>query len=187
MTSEKKKNTLIVFTEKQVTQIEALATYLNCEQIADYFGINPDTFHNIKNRQQEVLRAYKKGKAQAIEVVAKSLMQKVIDGDTTATIFFLKTQAGWSSMENRGNLKSKIKFSKDKNPLEIIDGVLEGIEKGEITTQEATQIASLANLKANIIAGTSLKNEPIIQSWETKEKILRELEKIIEEREKVEI
>ncbi|PWE30003.1 hypothetical protein DDZ14_16320 [Maritimibacter sp. 55A14] len=38
---------------------------------------------------------YKRGKAKAIAHVANGLLQKARAGDTTSTIFYLKTQAGW--------------------------------------------------------------------------------------------
>lgn len=85
-----------VLAPEQVHQVEALAAYLSVEQIADYFGIDPDTFTAIRDRQPEVFRAYKKGRANAIAVIAqKGIIQQAQDGNVAAACFYLKTQAGW--------------------------------------------------------------------------------------------
>jgi hypothetical protein len=63
--------------------------------MADYLGIGERTFRDILNRDERVLAAYKKGKSRQIAKVAGWLFDKCEAGDTTAMIFFLKTQAGW--------------------------------------------------------------------------------------------
>jgi IS30 family transposase len=84
-----------VLTNEEMAQVEALAAYLNNDQIADYLGIGRTTLHEIMKRQPEVSEHYKRGKAKAIGSIAQSLVQKARDGDTTSAIFYLKTQAGW--------------------------------------------------------------------------------------------
>ena len=85
-----------VLDDKQIEQLEALASFLNIPQIADYFMIAPRTFSRIIERQPEAMARYKKGKANAIFSIASSLIKKARGGDVTAQIFFLKTQAGLS-------------------------------------------------------------------------------------------
>ncbi len=85
----------IVLPDEQVAQVEALGAVLSIEQIADYFGISKTTFYAIMERQPEVSERYKKGKAKAIGSVAQGLLQQARDGNTTAAMFYLKTQAGW--------------------------------------------------------------------------------------------
>ena len=85
----------ITLTPDQVREVETLAALLNQEQIADYFGIARNTFRAICERDEEVLVRYKRGKAKAIAHVANGLLQKARSGDTTSSIFYLKTQAGW--------------------------------------------------------------------------------------------
>lgn len=85
----------IVLTDEQVSQTEALGAVLSIEQIADYFGIGKTTFYAIMERQPEVGERYKKGKAKAIGSVAQGLLQQARNGNTTAAMFYLKTQAGW--------------------------------------------------------------------------------------------
>lgn len=82
-------------TPEQVAQVEALGAVLSVEQIADYFGVGKTTFYAIMERQPEVSERYKKGKAKAIGSVAQGLLQQARDGNTTAAMFYLKTQAGW--------------------------------------------------------------------------------------------
>ncbi len=82
-------------TKEQAQEVETLAAILTQQQIADYFGINRDTFIEIMKRDTRVSRHYKKGKAKAIGMVAKGLLTRAREGCTTSAIFYLKTQAGW--------------------------------------------------------------------------------------------
>lgn len=85
-----------VLSDEQLSQLEALASVLTIPQIADYFMIAARTFSRILDRQPEAMARYKKGKTAAIVSIASSLKTKAHEGDITAQIFFLKTQAGWS-------------------------------------------------------------------------------------------
>lgn len=84
-----------ILTPDEAIEVEKLAEVLTMEQIADYFGISRDTFHQIIKRQEDVARHYKKGKAKIINEIAQNLVTKARRGDLGAMIFFLKTQAGW--------------------------------------------------------------------------------------------
>lgn len=95
-----------VFDDEQLVQIGALAAFLSLEQIADFFGITRPTLNAIMERQPEVSLQYKKGKATAIGKVAKGLLQKAIDGDTSCAMFYLKTQAGWKETQVVDNTSS---------------------------------------------------------------------------------
>jgi IS30 family transposase len=95
---------LIVLTNEQTIQVEALAAYLSQDQIADYLGIARNTFSAIMDRNEDVFARYKKGKAKAIETMAKGLIQQGIEGNTTAQIFYLKTQAGWKETQVNENV-----------------------------------------------------------------------------------
>ena len=86
---------IVSFTEKQVTQVEALAAVLSKGQMADYFGVAENTFRAIEERQPEVFEAYQKGRSKAIAGIASNLIQQSRKGNVTAAIFYLKTQAGW--------------------------------------------------------------------------------------------
>jgi len=86
-------------TESQVAELETLAAVLNQDQIADYMGIPARTLRAIFARDEFVSAAYKKGRAKAIGRVSQSLLRSATDGNTTAQIFYLKTQAGWKETE----------------------------------------------------------------------------------------
>ena len=89
-----------VLSTEELSQVEALASVLTSEQIADYFGVARTTFYDIMERQPEVSERYKKGRAKAIGSVAKGLLQKAQGGDNAAMMFYLKTQAGWRESQH---------------------------------------------------------------------------------------
>jgi hypothetical protein len=158
----------VVLTESEINEVGALAAYLNCDQIAEYLDISEDTFHEIKKRQLEVFRAYKKGKARAISLMAKKLIDTGLAGDTTAMIFYLKTQAGWST-ENKNYKKLKLSFE-NKSPEAIINSSLVALEEGEINLSEANQLANLSVTKMNIENNYSVE-EKIIHERRSKEEL----------------
>ena len=91
----------IILNDAQIAQVEALASYLTIEDIANYLGIGETTFYEIKNRQPSVSEAYKRGVAKARAFVGSRLMGYIKEQENTpiklnAIIFYLKTQAGWS-------------------------------------------------------------------------------------------
>ena len=97
---------IIELTDEQVIQVKALAQYLSKEQIADYLGVARSTFDAILERDEQVFIHYKKGKATAVANVAKGLVQQAIEGNMTAAIFYLKTQAGWKETQVVDNTSS---------------------------------------------------------------------------------
>lgn len=95
---------LTVLNEEQKVQIEALAAYLTTEQVADYLGIGRTTFYEVMKRDSDVSERYKRGRAKAVSSIAqKSIIQQALDGNVTAGIFYLKTQAGWKETERVEN------------------------------------------------------------------------------------
>jgi hypothetical protein len=82
-------------TPDQIREVETLAAVLNQQQMADYFGIPHRTFQAILERDDDVSASYKRGRAKAIGNVSNSLLKSAREGNTTAQIFYLKTQAGW--------------------------------------------------------------------------------------------
>lgn len=85
--------------EEQIREIDTLAAVLNQDQIADYLAIPARTLRAIISRDENVSAAYKKGRAKAIGRVSQSLLRSATEGNTTAQIFYLKTQAGWKEAE----------------------------------------------------------------------------------------
>ena len=110
-----------VLTDEQVIQVESLGAVLSIEQIADYFGIGKTTFYEIMQRQPEVSERYKKGKAKAIGSVAQGLLQQARDGNTSAAMFYLKTQAGWRESQQIDHTSSDGTMTPSKIERVVID------------------------------------------------------------------
>ena len=158
ITTAEKKNKggrpLIKLTNEQLEELKMIAPVCTLQEIADYFGFSIDTFQRLKSRDEEVLRIYKKAKIQAKAMVGGSLMKKALAGDTTAAIFYMKTQGGWSS---KGSSEEKIKIPLgNRSALEISNNILIALEKGEINIFEAQQLTSLAITKINIESRTQV-------------------------------
>lgn len=85
----------VVFDDAKIAQVEALAAVLSKKQMADYFCIDENTFRAVEERQPEVFQAYQKGRGKAIAGVGSNLITQARNGNVTAAIFYLKTQAGW--------------------------------------------------------------------------------------------
>lgn len=94
--------------ELQISQVEALAAYLPIEKIADYLSISVSTFHDLKNKDDRISGAYRRGVAKSHAFAGSTLMkfmkydaeeepnQSQLQMKLQATIFYLKTRAGWS-------------------------------------------------------------------------------------------
>ena len=89
----------VEFDQDQINLVEKLAAVLTKAQLSDYFGISETTFRAVEERQPEVSDAYKKGRGRAIASVASNLVNQAQNGNTTAAIFYLKTQAGWKEQD----------------------------------------------------------------------------------------
>ena len=108
----------IVFDEDQVIELKALAAVLSKRQLADYFCISETTLREIEARQPEVSDAYKNGRARAIASVGGNLISQAKAGNTSAAIFYLKTQAGWKEPPEESPEKSKPIIINIVNPYE---------------------------------------------------------------------
>jgi hypothetical protein len=87
-------------TEEHIAQVRKLAAVLTMEQIADFLGISEQTLRRRMMEDPAVLEAYKKGKGEALAGVATNLIQQAREGNTTAAIFYLKTQGGWREKQD---------------------------------------------------------------------------------------
>lgn len=61
-------------------------------QIAEAFGINPNTLRNMRNLHGDVSEALRKGKEIVDYAVENALLRKALNGDTTAIMFWLKNR-----------------------------------------------------------------------------------------------
>lgn len=98
-------------TDEQIVQVEALAQYLNAEDIADYLGIGRTTFYAIMDRNPEVSERYRRGKARLKARLAGRLIEKADAGDYPSLSLFLRTQAGWSEKTHIDHTSSDGSFS----------------------------------------------------------------------------
>lgn len=87
----------IILTDEQKKKVKQMASICTAQQIADYLGVSRPVFFDILNRDEEVSILYKKGRVEGHNIVAGKLMDKIQQGDTTAMIFYLKTQSKWSN------------------------------------------------------------------------------------------
>ena len=113
----KKGRQLTVLTDEQIVEVEKLAAKMTSGEIARHLGISRRTFYDIRNRQSEVDKAYKKGNATKILYVSNLLMRRIEKGCTSSIIFFLKTQAGWRP----GMDEQDKKFNCELSEVEILD------------------------------------------------------------------
>ncbi len=81
--------------EAQIQEIESLSGHFNVQQMADHFGISRDTFFKLKRNNPEIQRLYKKGRSTIIKGMVNVLIKAASEGNITAAMFYLKTQAGW--------------------------------------------------------------------------------------------
>jgi len=103
-------------------KVRKLAAVLSTRQMADYFGISPDTLERRLDEDDALMRAYKGGKAEAISQAGDKLLSLVRKGNLSAIIFYLKTQAGW-----RETLRLDASVF---DPRDLTDAQLEQIEAG---------------------------------------------------------
>jgi len=91
------KQASVPITPAMIAEIEKLASEgLNNGQIRDYYGFSQSTWLNYKKCHPEIDTAFRKGKARTVKLVISKLMEKILEGNLSAIIFYLKTQAGWS-------------------------------------------------------------------------------------------
>ena len=132
----------IVLSGKQIAEVETLSAVLSMAQVAEYFGIIPDTFAQIRKRQPEVDLAYKKGKSKAINMAGNKLLSKVRRGNLGAICFYLKTQAGYRET-NRTELTGA-----DGGPIETNNNILSKIDLSDVSDEELVLLERLGmNMK----------------------------------------
>ena len=116
-------------TGEQVEQVEKMAGHgLTLDQIADCLNIGERTLERRFSEDTVVLAAYKRGKAVAINAVAKTVYQKAKAGEGAFPFFYLKTQAGWREVQRTevsgpdgGPIEQRIETA---SPREWIEGEL---------------------------------------------------------------
>lgn len=86
----------IPITDKDLRIIQDMAGRgARLDDIAAVIGVSDSTLDRWLERP-EVRASYRLGRIQASDSVATTLYNLAIEGDVTAAIFWLKSQAGWS-------------------------------------------------------------------------------------------
>ena len=83
------------FSDEDIKELGKIAAYLTSDQIAEYYCIARSTLYLALERQPEAKRAISRGKIKTGVQVAKNLLQQSNEGNTTATIFYLRTRCKW--------------------------------------------------------------------------------------------
>jgi hypothetical protein len=111
----------IVLDEKQILQVETLAPYLTIQGVADHLGISARSFFCIKERQPEVLAAYKRGASKAIIFAAQALFSFMQEKTNSALKldalkFYLIRKAGWTDVREiiQPNIAEEIETPQEK-------------------------------------------------------------------------
>lgn len=87
--------------EKQLIAIEdAASDGVSVGDMAALMGVSTSTFYNIMRRDPRVAIAYRRGLAQTNREASSSLREKVLEGNLSATIFWLKSKAGWRDRDD---------------------------------------------------------------------------------------
>ena len=128
----------ILLTDEQKKKVRELASICTTEQIADYLGIDRSSFFNLIERDEELFRLYKKGKAEGHNFVASKLMERVQKDDTSAMIFYLKTQSRWKEPKDEDEIKD--------NKLEIVVKVKEHENLDKHTPEQIKQLKDKGSL-----------------------------------------
>lgn len=82
--------------EIDLKKVEEYAQFCDSEEeIALALGVSYATLRRRKAESEQFEQAIKRGKAKANIFVGGKLMQKIKDGDTASTIFYLKSRCGW--------------------------------------------------------------------------------------------
>lgn len=125
-------------TKLKPKMIEALKkSYGNVSSSADAVGINPTTHYTWVKEDPEYRAEVEAIKERAIDHVESKLMERIDEGDTTATLFYLKTQGrkrGYVETERKeinGKMDIDANVDVSKLPKDMLKSVadkLQGID-----------------------------------------------------------
>lgn len=141
----------------QIRDVELLAAFLPINKIADYLGVSSRTFYRLKEKDSEVLAAYKRGVAKAHAHAGNILMKFMqYDGDDTAQLqlkfqaakFYAQTKAGWGKEEK----SLKIDIPDDATPLDILNIATSKISTEGLTITECKQLTDFAQIKQQLLS-----------------------------------
>ena len=104
----------------------------NNENLYDYFQVSETTWYKYKDEYPEIDRAIKDGKTQFLEIATNNMREGVLSGDKAWTMFYLKTQHGFSETKN---INAKVDGSIEKSTTELKITTTDPIEASRIYQQ----------------------------------------------------
>lgn len=167
----------------QIRDVELLAAFLPINKIADYLGVSSRTFYRLKEKDSEVLAAYKRGVAKAHAHAGNILMKFMqYDGDDTAQLqlkfqaakFYAQTKAGWGKEEK----SLKIDIPDDATPLDILNIATSKISTEGLTITECKQLTDFAQIKQQLLNSRSEQEQ--VQPTIPEEVVVKHLDKFNE-------
>jgi len=90
----------------------------NKTEVAKALGLNRMYLHRLINKMPTVKEAFDQKKQEFLDELTASVQERALNGDTTLSIFYLKTQGGWSEIshiEHGGEVNIIIKRDNDNN------------------------------------------------------------------------
>lgn len=126
----------VEITDEVIKQVEFLSGRgLTEYQIAAYFGISDVTFQTYKNDNPKLMETLRKGKSKTISFVSGQLIEQIRRGSTSATIFYLKCQAGWKDPNAASNKKNDDESDESNEPKDLKTGTSDPNEASKIYQQ----------------------------------------------------
>ena len=168
---------------EESAQVEALAAHGHTqEEIAYFLKIPYRTFQRKVAEDSLLMASWRRGRFKGKEYVLSRLMRFIKNDELNAVnlnaIQFYLRNTGFG-LENNNDNKFKLKFPKEKTPVEIFDTGLTSLEQGNITIPEARAIADLAITKLNITKIND-PNEEIIRERESEEQLMAKAQNLRE-------
>lgn len=121
-------------TNAQMNELGYHAARCSDEQLADLYGMDSEVFKNLIKADEQLFRAYKKGRAEMSLAVTNVLLDSILeDRNLTSVYFYKKCVDGWS--ENKGKQETSQEDNNTIVTLKVIDSQGRVITPGEELTQ----------------------------------------------------
>lgn len=97
----KAKRLVGIFPTMDINQIRTMAANgMSRAQIGAYHGVTGQRIGQLIKEHPELENAFEHGLSQGIEKATKSLMTLIENGNIIATLFYLKSRAGWVEQQH---------------------------------------------------------------------------------------
>ena len=82
--------------KRTLYKLRTLAGVLTDDQLAAMLGIKLAKFNKLRRKSAEYQHAIDIGRANTVKRIAGVVVQKALNGNLTAAMFYLRTKGGWS-------------------------------------------------------------------------------------------